>query len=38
LAIDWPQAELNGNTISLSAKDAEAPDFHSAQASGDLFP
>jgi dTDP-4-dehydrorhamnose 3,5-epimerase len=38
LAIDWPQAELNGTAISLSDKDAEAPDFLSAKASGDLFP
>ena len=30
LAIDWPQAELNGTAISLSDKDAEAPDFLSA--------
>jgi dTDP-4-dehydrorhamnose 3,5-epimerase len=38
LAIDWPQAELAGNIISLSDKDAEASDFLSAKASGDLFP
>jgi dTDP-4-dehydrorhamnose 3,5-epimerase len=38
LAINWPQAELNGTAISLSDKDAEAPDFLSAKASGDLFP
>jgi dTDP-4-dehydrorhamnose 3,5-epimerase len=38
LAIDWPQGDLNGNAISLSDKDAEAPDFLAAKASGDLFP
>ena len=38
LAIDWPQGELNGSAISLSEKDAEAPDLISAQTSGDLFP
>ena len=38
LAIDWPQGELNGNTISMSKKDAEAPAFISARTSGDLFP
>ena len=38
LAIDWPQGELNGSTISLSERDAEAPDFISAKTSGDLFP
>jgi dTDP-4-dehydrorhamnose 3,5-epimerase len=38
LTIDWPQGELNGSAISLSEKDAEAPDFLSAQTSGDLFP
>ncbi len=38
LAIDWPQAELEEDTISLSVKDAEASDFLSAKASGDLFP
>jgi dTDP-4-dehydrorhamnose 3,5-epimerase len=38
LAIDWPQGELNRSSISLSEKDAEAPDFISAKTSGDLFP
>jgi dTDP-4-dehydrorhamnose 3,5-epimerase len=38
LAIDWPQGDLNGNAISLSDKDAEAPDFLAAKTSGDLFP
>ena len=38
LAIGWPQHELSGITISLSEKDADAPDFLSAQTSGDLFP
>ena len=38
LAIDWPTAQLNDNAVSLSAKDAEAPGFKAAAATGDVFP
>ena len=38
LAIQWPQHALQGETISLSGKDAEAPMFRAVQSAGDLFP
>ena len=38
LAIAWPTAQLNGSEVSLSGKDAEAPGFKAAEASGDVFP
>ena len=38
LAIAWPETPLAGVSVSLSAKDAEAPGFLDAQTSGDVFP
>ena len=38
LAIAWPETPLSGVSVSLSAKDAEAPGFLDAQTSGDVFP
>ena len=37
LGISWPIDKLDGTSVSLSEKDAEAPEFQSAQNSGDVF-
>ena len=38
LAIQWPEHALQGEEVSLSGKDAEAPSFSAVQSTGDLFP
>ena len=38
LAIAWPLNQLDGKTVNVSAKDADAPSFEAATNAGDLFP
>ena len=38
LAIAWPLERLEGRDVGLSGKDAEAPGFKAAAATGDVFP
>lgn len=38
LAITWPQERLDAARVSLSGKDAQAPNLDAAKNNGDLFP